>query len=413
MPSWHIFPVTIVHTLSALFQPVFWLVVGFIFFQYWQMQKSQRYMFGEVKYSVRKLLLHAIGYGIAGGLAGSFLLLIVGVPLNNLGFEYLWPVALMLTLVNMRYICFAYAGGLVCLSSVLFGWPAVHVPSLIALVAILHATESFLIAISGKSGAVPLIMRTEQGKLVGGFQLLNFWPLPLTILQSVVLVKTGIANSLLKMPSWWPLIKHGTPVMPDQVLAYIPMAVVAALGYSDMAVTSHPATRRRQSAKHLFLYSITLLIVAVLANRFHVLQLLAALLAPLGHEYLIWLDNKREQEGEPLFQKVADGVMVLDTFRNTPAAKLGLQPGDVILQINSIPVYTRMDIAERMLSAQAQITLKVRTAQGVKNYEGIVLPERRLGVITVPEGYESNYVEIQQDSLFTTLKQFGKRVLNK
>jgi hypothetical protein len=413
MPSWDILSITFVHTLNALFQPLFWLIVSFIVFQYWQLQRNQQYMFGEAKYSLQNMIFYAVGCGLVGGLVGSLLLLIVGVTLNELGFEYLWPLALLLMFFHLRYVCFAYAGGLVSLSSVLFGWPQVHVPSLIALVAILHITESLLIAISGRNGSIPLIMRTEQGKLVGGFQLQNFWPLPLTILQSVILSTSGVGNLFLSMPSWWPLLQHEVSVMPDQVLAYMPVAIVAALGYADVAVASQPADRRLRSAKHLFLYSITLLILALVSNRYHLLQILAAVLAPLGHEYLIWLVNKREKYGEPLFQQAPDGVMILDTFKDTPAAKMGLKPGDVILRINDRAVYRRMDIAEVLLDAGREVILEVRTSQGIKRYEGLLAPEKRLGTITVPEGDETNYVEVQQNSAFGVLKQLGQRIFPK
>jgi hypothetical protein len=406
MLPWELLPVIFSHMVVALFQPLFWLIVGFITYQHWQMQKTQIRMFGGAKYTLQKIVTHAIGFGLLGGFLGSLLLVVVGITINNMGLEYVWMVALGLALIHMRYLCFAYAGGFVCISSLVFGWPQVHVPGLIALVAILHITESVLIALSGSSGAIPLVMRTQQGDMVGGFHLLNFWPLPLMLLQSTIIEKSVITSGVLHMPDWWPLIRPAVDIQLGQMWLYGTTTVVAALGYADMAMVSHPSVRRRQSSKHLFMYSSLLLIAAIAANRYPVLQIIAALLAPVGHEYLIWLDNKRERAGRPLFQPVSDGVMVLDTMSGTPADKLRLKPGDVIQRVNGVPVYNRADIAAALTHNSERFDLHIKTVGGVVQRRGYLKEGSRIGVITVPEGYETYYIDVQQDAAFDVIKRF-------
>ncbi|MDF2569870.1 MAG: hypothetical protein K0R55_1474, partial [Sporomusa sp.] len=182
----------------------FWLILALVGYQYWQMQKRQQQMFGVYNYTLTQQMMLAGVYGLIGGIAGSFLLTLVGITLNQLGLSYIWPVALALMLINMRFLCFAYAGGLVALSNVLFGWPEVNVPQVLALVAVLHITESLLIAISGGYSAMPMIIKKEDGRLVGAFSLQNFWPLPLVILAAVAVPAETVPGGIIKMPEWWP-----------------------------------------------------------------------------------------------------------------------------------------------------------------------------------------------------------------
>ena len=118
--------------------------------------------------------MSSILYGLLGGLFGSVILLLVGLSLDNIGIVYLWPVAIFLFLFNPRFLCFAYAGGIIAVFSlflrsllpaypvlgeikVLAGIMEIHLPSLLALVGILHLTESLLIYLSGHRGASPFI----------------------------------------------------------------------------------------------------------------------------------------------------------------------------------------------------------------------------------------------------------------
>ncbi|MGL5513784.1 MAG: PDZ domain-containing protein, partial [Sporomusa sp.] len=281
--------------LSIIFDFSFLLILALVSYQYWQMQKRQRQMFGVYNYTLTRQVLLAGLFGLIGGVIGSFLLTLVGVTLNQLGLNYIWPVALALMLINMRFLCFAYAGGLVALSHVLFGWPDVNVPQVLSLVAVLHMTESLLIAVSGGYSAMPLIIKKADGRLVGAFSLQNFWPLPLVILFAVAVPSgNNELGGMIGMPEWWPLLPLVQEAPAGSSWVYVMAPVVAALGYSDMAIASLPQQRRWHSALNLAVYSIVLLVSSLLAAKYSWLAFFAALLSPVGHELLIQLENRRE-----------------------------------------------------------------------------------------------------------------------
>jgi hypothetical protein len=387
--------IIISRTLNVYLDITFWLFLAIIAFQYHQMQKQQLKMFGVSRNTVRKQILYAALFGTVGGILGSFLLSILGVTLEQVGLGYLWPVALLLMLINMRFMCFAYAGGIVALAHLLLGWPTVNVPQLMALVAGLHFTESLLIFISGRYSAAPLVLKRADGRLVGAFNLQNLWPLPLVLLTAMSVPEISLPGDIINMPEWWPLLPIGQSLAEGHTWLYRAVPVVAALGYADIAVTSSPLQRRRQSAWHLTIYSVLLLILALLSVRFVWLQYLAALVSPLGHELLIQLDNRRELGGPPMFVPPPRGVMILDTAADTPAQRIGLRPGDVLLELANMSVNSGYDLARAISFAPTEFAIKLcREGKTLTKDTCFTGGERRLGIILVPEGWEQNYVEV-------------------
>jgi len=400
-------------SISALFEPMFWMILALVGYQYWQLQRNQIRMFGVYGYTLRRQVTLAAIYGLIGGLVGSFLLVSVGLTVNQLGLAYIWPVALVLMAIHMRFLCFAYAGGLVALSSVLFGWPEVNVPQVLSLVAILHITESILIFISGRYSAVPLIMRREDGKMVGAFSLQNFWPLPLVMLGAVSMPEASIpAGGVIDMPDWWPLLPLNLEMTEGYKWIYAMTSVIAALGYSDVAIASLPGERRRQSAFHLAIYSIVLLILAVLSARYHWLQAVAALVSPLGHELLIQWDNRRELNGAPRYIPPDEGIMILDTVVDSPARKIGLQPGDIIYYLAGIPINNGYDLSHALSYAPPEFSVQIKRDNKEHHFQAkFANGERRLGIILVPQGNEEHFVEMRDERfwLWEWLKRAGRR----
>lgn len=382
-------------------EPMFWMVVALIAYQYWQVQKGQRRMFGVDAFSLTQQVIMMIFFGSIGGVIGSFLLTVLGVNVNQLGLNYIWPVAIILMAINMRYLCFAYAGGLVALSSVIIGWPNVNVPQVLVLVAILHITESILIVISGRYGSMPVILRRADGQLVGAFTLQNFWPLPLILMSAVAVPDYNITPSMLSMPDWWPLLPVASAAPEGHQWMYVLIPVVAVLGYTDLAIASSPQVRRCKSGMYLMVYSILLLTLALLSVKYKWLQMLAALASPLGHELLIQLDSRRELEGTPRYVPPPHGVMVLDTVIDSPAYKAQLKPGDILLNLHGIVVDSPSQLAVALEAVPPKFVLELmRNGRIMQRNISLAKEEPILGVILVPNGNELQYIELEEDKLW-------------
>lgn len=233
----------------------------------------------------KSVLLKSAGFsaliGLAAGLLGSSLLVVAGIDVRRLNILALWLIALGLALFNTRFICFAYAGGLLALFSLMASNSDYCVPHLTGLIAILHLIESGLILADGSTQA-QLVSFKKAGQPVQVFRLQRFWPLLLVV--SCSSSDYGLGHT---MPSWWPLLKCHPPRPEDSL--YIMLPVLAILGYGEIASQTAPRRTVVRSARNLAVYSLILLILSLMASYYPVISWLAAVFAPLGHEIVIWM----------------------------------------------------------------------------------------------------------------------------
>ncbi|AGL03570.1 PDZ domain-containing protein [Desulfoscipio gibsoniae] len=385
-PFGDILPMIIVNMELMLREPIFWIVVVLIGLQYRRMHNVRESIYGMPLKSNWSEVGTALLLGMLGGMLGSILMVFIGVTLTGSGLMYIWPLAILLMLIDARFICFAYAGGILALSRLLFGFPQVNVTQVLALVAVLHMVESILIFFSGHLGAVPAFFRDRTGRVVGGFTLQKFWPIPIAALAFMAGI--DVPPGSVDMPEWWPLISPGAEDAENIVYTLIP--VVAALGYGDMAIARSPRQKGWISAGYLALYSLVLLLLAVLSDRSWLLGVLAALFSPLGHELVIYIGRKLEIQGEPVHVPHPDGLVVLDVLAESPAWRAGMRSGDLLVAVNGVPVRSRAEL-EAMLYIGNQslqvdyINRKGRRCRGELSYSNKQSP---LGILPVPEGDE-------------------------
>lgn len=369
------------------------LVVVLIGLQYRRAESVRAAMFGVRPRRLWRDTFAATLLGLAGGLAGSILMMLAGLPLTGSGsiFILLLVIAGLLMLISPRFMCFAYAGGLISLVNILTGgWPAFNIYQVLALVAVLHMVESLLIFFSGHLGAVPSFFRDQSGRTVGGFTLQKFWPIPLVALT---VAGYSVAPDILNdMPRWWPLIKPGGEGSPDFQAVYALIAVVAGLGYGDLAVARSPWEKSRLSAFFLALYSIILFSLSALAQYFRFMAPVAAIFSPLGHELVIYIGRKLELAGKPLFTASRRGLRVLDVDPDSIAWRMGIRSGDVLVTVGGIPVHDHWSLKYAM-DNNAAGPLEVEYLKGAAQAynrgwafrPGTNMP---LGVLPVPSGYE-------------------------
>ncbi|MFZ5652607.1 MAG: PDZ domain-containing protein [Bacillota bacterium] len=333
--------------LDPEFMLLLGLVVVLVALQYRRSESVRADMFGVKTSRVWRDTAAATLFGIAGGLAGSILMVLAGLPITGSGsvFILVLLIAVLLMLINPRFLCFAYAGGIVSLLNIFTGWPQVNIYQILALVALLHMVESILIFFSGHFGAVPAYFEDGSGRVAGGFTLQKFWPIPLVALT--VVGHSLYPGAFAGMPEWWPLIK---PDMAGESshYEYVLVSLVAGLGYGDLAIARYPREKSRISAFYLALYSITLFMLSALAQYFRPLAIVAALFSPLGHEMVIYIGKRIEMAGRPLFALSTRGVRVLDVLADSTAWHMGIRSGDVLIALNGIPLRDHWTLAQAL-----------------------------------------------------------------
>lgn len=368
---------------------LFLVVFALIAVQYNRMEKLREEFFGGKTGRPRNDILVSTGYGLLGGLVGSFLLVFIGLTISG-ELYYLWPVAILLMMINIRFLCFAYAGGILALANLLLGYPQISVPQILALVAALHMVESFLILAGGHLGAVPAYVKGPEGNVVGGFTLQKFWPIPILAL---VVLTGGALEGGVEMPDWWPLIKPAVQGEP-QNLTYALLPLVAGLGYGDIAIARSPVEKSRLSALFLGLFSVILLVLAVLAGQSRIVAFFAALFSPLGHEAVIYIGKRIELKGKPLYVPAKRGLRVLDVLPGSPAWRSGLRPGDVVKAVNGMEPSDNAGFHQLMQNSPPPVTIDYYSRASGLNKSGIINQPGPWGVAPVPESNESRYVEL-------------------
>jgi len=406
-------PLVLKSFVAAFGEIVFWIPLLIVLLLYRKMTKTSIYLFGTPGESPWRLTLLTAFFGILGGFLGSCLLIFVGISVHEIGGIYLLFTALLLMLIQQRFLCFAYAGGVLSICSLVVGFPQLSVPHVMALVAILHLVEALLIYLTGSIYALPIYVATKDGKVVGGYNLQKFWPVPLVLLFAGVYPDPQIVKGVMSMPDWWPLLQPQFSALEGEIV-YSLIAIPAVLGYGDIAVSASPQEKTRVAAWELAGYGILLLLLAVCASYYPLLAYPAALFGPLGHEFVIYLGQKREAGREPLFIQQPRGVKLLYVRRRSPLAKAGVKAGDILLTINGMAVNENKEIKaikaglpEGLRKVELEY-LAVATGKQLKVSVEFHDKENSRGYIPVPSWHTSAYLQVATS--VSPLKNWWRRL---
>jgi hypothetical protein len=374
----------------------------FIFIIYMQYRKNvyfQEVVYGKPRIPLSRMVLTSVLFGIGAGLFISVPMTLLGISFSeNMGVQYLILISIALMLFEPRFICFSYSGGILSLVGLVFGLKSIDPTGILMLVAILHLLESVLMYFDGHNGAVPVFFQAENGRVVGGFSMQRYWPIPLALIMFAGYSVVSTAGSL-PTPDWWPIFKPSIdPLRISEALFYA-MPIPAIIGYSDFTSSCLPKEKCRNSAYKLALFSLALLFLSIVSSYVYAFKFIAALFAPLAHEYLIEHQKRKEKKGTPLFAHVEDGLKILDTLPGGVAEKMGMQPGETITTVNNKSIRTEVELENFFSVYIPYVWVEVKDRGGnirtleYKNYnEGIdsldvlIVPESNEGLLTVKEG---------------------------
>ena len=385
----------------------FWLVAAFVLIQYRRTVAMEEKLWGRAKNNALEQSFYALVQGLLAGIFASVIMLLVGVPLEVGDVVYLSVLALVFFLVNPRFMCFAYSGAVVALSSLIFGWPDVSIPSLLALVAILHVTESALIFISGPDNVSPVHFQREQGGAVGGYLLQKFWPVPFVAIIVGRVSDPSTLLGMIQMPDWWPLVRPAAGLLEDPHTFLTMIPVVAILGYGDMAIHHMPKAKSRMTAARLGLYSVILLGLSIAASYSAPILWVAALFSAVGHEIVAHSGVKSEFNGEPALVSGTFGATVLEVLPGTAGELLGLRRGDIVVAINNAVVPDEEGLRSLLSAGPSSLEVTVRRGGRTRTLaQSFSAPVYKLGVALVPDEGSRGQVELRTGDHFGVLKRF-------
>ena len=370
-----------VKILTALLSPHFWIVVCIVLFQYIKAGKVEKDILGNYKRSPFLNTLSSVFYGLIGGILGSILFIHFNVLISQRDFLFILPLSLILSIINSRFICFSYAGGIISFSSLVFGWPHVNVASIMFVIGVLHLIESILILLDGTSSKVPIFMEKE-GQIVGGFVMNRFWPVPF-----LLFINGGIIQ---------------------------PATLLAILGYGDISFSSLPEEKAKETSFYLFLFSIILMALSKKSQTDYTYRYAASIFAPIAHEIIVLLGKFKEEKGRYIFKPSDDGLRILDTIPGSIGEKMGFNSGDVILSINGKRILSKEDVEEILYYRPKTLLVDVLDRKNgyiskkyrCCNREGI----ESLGIIVISDIPDSQFVvEEAETSIIRFLNKFRRK----
>lgn len=391
--------------LQLLAHPFYYIAIVLIMLQYRRQIYLERKLFHTKLHSLGSETGRAVLWGIIGGTAASLIMIMIGVSITPQTVYWIWGAVLLLVLFRMRFLCLAYAAGLIAILQYVSlylnpaGWPewlstwaepasaslqAVSISTLLVLVAVLHFVESFYVRYQGNRMLTPLFLEGKRGKIVGGYQLQGFWPVPLIL----PLATGGEAVS-------WTSIWTGDFWQMGWHLAALPVVV----GFMDLTKIATPQQKLRQSSKRLLLYSAVVLGLAILVEWQASMALLAGLLCLLLHEAIISWSYRSEMKGTPLFVHPSNGLRVLGVIPGSPAEKLGVLPGEILTKVNDMKVLSKKELHSALRINPAYCKLEIIDKNGelrILKRAMFAGENYQLGILLAPDDEARYFMEFEQ-----------------
>lgn len=425
----------------ALVEPAFMMILVFLAIVFYLQNKKiavmQKMIIGERLNSPFELTISQIGIGILAGVFGSLILSYLGIIFDeNSAIDLLFFVSIILMIWSPKFICFAYSGAVLGLFSFIFSKIAylynnvvvsigtfkfnlgdldflrIDIPALMMMIAVLHFIEGILVIVDGKTGSIP-VFTNKDGKIIGGFALKRYWALPIAIfimLSGQSLIGAGGGDP---MPDWWPLVHGSLPIniLRDAVVALIPFYGV--IGYNSITFTKSRKQKTRIAGSFILLYSVALLGVGQLATQGPFFELFAIVFAPVAHELMIIAQQRMELRGKPKYISSEDGIMVLEVAPNSPAFEMGIESGDIVVEINDSKVVKEEDILNSLGKNINFVWLKVKRASGKLEELSYnkMNTRKKLGIVFVPQSVPSDSMVVKLDEL--KFKEILEKIKNK
>lgn len=332
---------TLIDMMNTLMSPFFLFIFVIIAAQYYREEEKK-----SIGRCIFKAFTSAV-YGVLGGFIATIAFIYLEVVIVPYDFMMVLIAAIGLSIINPRFMCFAYGGSLISIISIFFHLKRIDIQDIMLMVATMHMVESILIILNGQIGK-RVDIAEYNGELVGGTFLNRFWPVPFVIFAGDGLIK--------------------------------PITLMGILAYSDFTV-SYPRKKNMITGFILLIYS---LILMMLTRRLGG-HILSPIFAITGHELIIQISQLREKRKEPFFSLPIKGARIIGVYRWGIGKKLGMRAGDIVLNINDVIINSEKDI-----EAVEKLNQKMIRIKYFSNKRGLVNKiymgnKKTLGIKVIPK----------------------------
>ncbi|MBZ9689154.1 PDZ domain-containing protein [Clostridium estertheticum] len=419
-----------IHTLKAVASAIvdpsnafILIMIGLIFYnKNKKIAVMQKMIMGENLDSPFELTISQIVIGILAGAVASLMFTFLGLVFDeNSNIYLLFMLSLFFMAFKPRFICFSYSGAVLGITSLIFKYAAIilHMPkldfinidilTLMTLVGVLHIIEGSLVMIDGSRGAIP-VFTNRDNKIIGGFALKRYWALPIAILILLSSASSDlVAGQSLMTPQWMPAIRGAIAlkILKNSIIASI--ALYGVIGYSSITFTKSKGKKTLFSGALIMGYGVLLTGISQLAVFGVAFQFFILIFAAALHEAMIRLEKHMELTLKPKFVSSDDGIMVLEVAPRSPAFEMGIQSGDLIVQIDDKKIEAEEEILNLIKGNFKSLSLKIQKSSGElkdMSYSNMA-GNKRLGIVIVPRELpkDNSIVKVDDESFKDVLEK--------
>lgn len=397
--------------IQLVTQPFYYIGIAIVILQYRRQLRLERKLFHARMHNSLGRTLRTLLWGLAAGLAASILMAFFGVSISFDIVIMLWVITLLLILIRIRYLCLAYSAGLIGIAhSILTLLPGLHpvgflgrvtdavreahIPSLLVLVGFLHLMEALFIRYGGFQSAVPLFFEGKRGKIVGGYQMYGFWPVPLFLLVPIQTHESMLQSSPIAGGDLWSA-------------GWTLLALPAMIGFAEFTLTRLPREKAVRSSNSLLLYGIAVLLSALISDFWPPATIVASIAAILLHELQAGFSRREEQQSTPLFIHEERGLKVLAVIPGGPAEEIGILAGEIIHKANGIKVSTKEQLYKALQVNPAFCRLEIINHENQSKFVSRAIyagDPHQLGIVLCPDEKAEYYVSLRKLSLFSLIR---------
>ncbi|MBL4955020.1 PDZ domain-containing protein [Neobacillus sp. YIM B02564] len=249
-------------------------------------------------------------------------------------------------------------------------------PSIVIILGLLLIAEGILIVKNATKGTSPKLVKSKRGQVVGVHEVKRLWLVPLFML---------VPGSALDLPfSWWPVFHLGAN---EYALFLVPFAV----GFQQQIKGMLPSEAIGQHGRQVVGLGIAITLIAIAGYWYPIVSIVAATLALIGREALAYIAHIRDVNQPFYFSKKNNGLMIIGIIPDSPASKMELKVGEVIVKANGIAISDEKAFYEALQKNRAHCKLDVLDTNGEIRFVQRALFEgdhHELGLLFVQDGHK-------------------------
>jgi hypothetical protein len=244
-------------------------------------------------------------------------------------------------------------------------------PAISILLAILLLIEGILITKNGSVATSPKLLKSKRGQWIGIHEAKRLWAVPMFLL---------IPGESIALPfEWWPLFTIGGET-------YSLLLVPFAIGFHQQIQAQLPKAAVERLGKQVVVLGVITTALAAIGYWIPLVSIAVTGMAMIVREFITIRMVISEENAPVYFSKRNKGVMILGILPDSPAKKMGLKVGELIIKVNGAAVHNETQFYEALSRNRAQCKLEVIDVNDQIRFAGRALYEgehHELGVLLV------------------------------